>query len=63
MPRRKKAIHDVHDANDPFAFLNEPERSVRTYDSTLSKPGSYCKNCRTFVPGGWDECHVCWTEV
>lgn len=60
MPRRKKAIHDV---DDEWAFLYEPEKSVRTYDSTLSKPGAYCKVCRNFVPGGWDECHVCWTEV
>lgn len=60
MPRRKKAISDI---KDEWSFLTEPARSVRTYDSTLSKPGTICKLCRTFVAGSWDECHVCWTAV
>jgi hypothetical protein len=46
-----------------FDFLIQPEKSVRTYDSTLSKPGKLCGVCRTFVPGGAIECNVCWTMV
>ena len=61
MSPRKKLVLD--DSDDPFAFITQPEKSVRTYDSTLSKPGGICKVCRTFVAGGLDECHVCWTAV
>lgn len=59
-PRRKKAISEIESEWD---FLDEPEKSVRTYDSTLSKPGKLCPVCRSFVAGGVKECHVCWTVV
>jgi hypothetical protein len=58
---RKKIVLDEDE--DPFAFLTQPEKSLRTYDSTLSKPGKYCKVCRSFVSGGLKECHTCWTAV
>lgn len=51
------------DEDDPFAFLTRKEKSVRTYDSTLSKPGTICKLCRNFVAGGLRECTTCWTAV
>lgn len=60
MSPRRKAISDVE---DEWAFLTEPPKSVRTYDSTLSKPGKMCPVCRNFVAGGLQECHVCWTVV
>ena len=61
MSPRKKLVLD--DDDDPFGFMDRPEKSVRTYDSTLSKPGKLCPVCRNFIAGGWQECHVCWTVV
>jgi hypothetical protein len=59
MPRRKLVIDD---SDDPLAFMTKPEKSARTYDSTLSKPGHFCKNCRSFVGGGLMQCPSCFTD-
>jgi hypothetical protein len=47
---------------DEFAWLVAPDPAERVYDSSLSRPGRYCKSCRTFVAGGVVECRVCWTS-
>jgi len=55
------ANRETAEIEDELAFMDRPTRDLRTYDSSLSKPGRICSNvyCRTFVPGGIDECLRC----
>lgn len=55
----KRGLNGQLVSNDPYAFMTEPQKSVRTYDSTLSHPGRFCSNCRGFVGGDLKECPVC----
>jgi hypothetical protein len=46
---------------DELAFMDRPDSRSKIYDSSLSKPGRICSNvyCRSFVPGGIDNCLCC----
>ncbi len=54
---------DVEDAE--YAFLDRSIHRVRHCNSSLSKPGRICSNiyCRSFIPGGVDECHQCRSAI
>jgi hypothetical protein len=44
-----------------YAFLTLPD-PARRYDSSLSRPGRLCKNCRSFVAGDARQpCQECYS--
>jgi hypothetical protein len=47
-------------ATDEWAWILASDQAARVYDSSLSKPGRYCKGCRSFVAGGIVQCRSCW---
>ena len=50
-------------AADEWAWLVALDPAKRVYNSSLSKPGRYCKGCRGFVAGGVVQCTSCWTTA
>lgn len=60
-PRKLQPPRNYGGRKDDFAWLDQPERPARKYNSALSSPGRLCPNelCKEFVAGKPKTCPHC----